>query len=86
MPVAIDTSVLISAEKIGDFDALLPEDEEGPYYIPPLAAAEFLVGTRRRSARTCVNAPHSFTRADSGLWYPASRRRTRRNWPRSLPN
>ncbi len=45
MPVAIDTSVLISAEKQGDFDTLLPEDEEGPYYIPSLAAAEFLVGT-----------------------------------------
>jgi len=45
MPVAIDTSVLVSAEKQGDFDKLLPEDEEGPYYIPPLAAAEFLVGT-----------------------------------------
>src|SRR2546422_297044 len=45
MPVAIDTSVLVSAEKQEDFDALLPENEEGPYYIPPLAAAEFLVGT-----------------------------------------
>ena len=45
MPVAIDTSVLISAEKHGDFDALLPEGEDGPYYIPALAAAEFLVGT-----------------------------------------
>jgi len=45
MPVAIDTSVLISAERLGDFDALLPEDEEGPYYIPALAASEFLVGT-----------------------------------------
>ena len=45
MPVAIDTSVLISAEKQGDFEKLLPEDEEGPYYIPALAAAEFLVGT-----------------------------------------
>ena len=45
MPVAIDTSILISAEKQGDFDALLPEGEEGPYYIPALAAAEFLVGT-----------------------------------------
>ncbi len=30
MPVAIDTSVLISAEKQGDFDQLLPEDE-GPF-------------------------------------------------------
>jgi predicted nucleic acid-binding protein len=45
MPVAIDTSVLISAEKLGDFDALLPENEDGPYYIPTFAAAEFLVGT-----------------------------------------
>ena len=45
MPVAIDTSVLISAEKGGNFDALLSEDEAGPFYIPPLAAAEFLVGT-----------------------------------------
>jgi predicted nucleic acid-binding protein len=46
MPVAIDTSVLISAEKEGDFDRLLPENEEGPYYIPALAASEFLVGTQ----------------------------------------
>jgi predicted nucleic acid-binding protein len=45
MPVAIDTSVLISAEKQGDFDALLPEGEEGPYYIPALAATKFLVET-----------------------------------------
>jgi len=45
MPVAIDTSVLIVAEKAGNFDALLPEFEEGPFYIPALAASEFLVGT-----------------------------------------
>jgi predicted nucleic acid-binding protein len=45
MPVAIDTSVLVSAEK-GAFDNLLPETEEGPYYIPALAASEFLVGTQ----------------------------------------
>ena len=45
MPVAIDTSVLICAEKTGDFESLLPENEDGPYYIPSLAAAEFLVGT-----------------------------------------
>jgi predicted nucleic acid-binding protein len=44
MPVAIDTSVLISAEKHGDLERLLPEGEEGPYYIPALAASEFLVG------------------------------------------
>ena len=46
MPVAIDTSVLVSAEKEGAFDNLLPETEEGPYYIPALAASEFLVGTQ----------------------------------------
>jgi predicted nucleic acid-binding protein len=44
MPVAIDTSVLISAEKQGDFGGLLPENEDGPYYVPALAASEFLVG------------------------------------------
>jgi predicted nucleic acid-binding protein len=59
MPVAIDTSILIAAEKEGDFERLLPVDEEGPYYIPAHAAAEFLVGThppvradlRQRAAR-----------------------------------
>ena len=46
MPVAIDTSVLICAERQGDLDGLLPENEDGPYYIPALAASEFLVGTQ----------------------------------------
>ena len=46
MPVAIDTSVLISAERQGGLDELLPENEDGPYYIPALAASEFLVGTQ----------------------------------------
>jgi predicted nucleic acid-binding protein len=45
MPVAIDTSVLIAAEQRSDFDGLLPENENGPFYIPAPAAAEFLVGT-----------------------------------------
>ncbi len=45
MPVAIDTSVLIAAERQSNFDAMLPEDEAGPYYIPAMAASEFLVGT-----------------------------------------
>jgi hypothetical protein len=48
MPVAIDTSVLISAERLGDFDRLLPENEGGPYYIPALAASEFLLGRTRQ--------------------------------------
>ena len=43
MPVAIDTSVLIRAEKSGDFENLLPGGDE-IYYIPVHAAAEFLVG------------------------------------------
>ncbi len=77
MPVAIDTSVLISAEKQGDFEALLPLDEEGPYYIPALAASEFLVGThppvradlRQRAARLYQTRfrvlVSSFTEADA---------------------
>jgi predicted nucleic acid-binding protein len=43
MPLAIDTSVLINAEKTGDFEDLLPDDN-AIYYIPAHAAAEFLVG------------------------------------------
>ena len=51
MPVAIDTSVLISAEKQEDFDALLPQGEEGPYYIPALAASSFWFGRRFAETR-----------------------------------
>src|SRR5437016_4526165 len=45
MPVAIDTSVLVQAERQGGLDNVLPRDENGPFYIPALAAAEFLIGT-----------------------------------------
>jgi predicted nucleic acid-binding protein len=45
MPVAIDTSALIEAEKHGSFEAVIPQRENGPFYIPALAAVEFLVGT-----------------------------------------
>src|SRR5881397_327251 len=46
MPVAIDTSVLVAAEKAGaGILPLLPPDDPGPYYVPAHAAAEFLVGT-----------------------------------------
>jgi predicted nucleic acid-binding protein len=45
MPVAIDTSILVEAERLGSLDAVLPRNENGPFYIPALAAAEFLVGT-----------------------------------------
>jgi predicted nucleic acid-binding protein len=63
MPVGIDTSVLVAAEKQGDFEKLLPQSEQGPYYIPALAATEFLVGThppvradlRHRASQLYVN-------------------------------
>jgi predicted nucleic acid-binding protein len=45
MPVAIDTSILVLAEREGGIEGLLPPDENGPFYIPALAATEFLVGT-----------------------------------------
>jgi predicted nucleic acid-binding protein len=45
MPVAIDTSILIEAEHAGSIGSFLPPDEAGPFYIPALAATEFLVGT-----------------------------------------
>ena len=45
MPVAIDTSILISAEKQGaGLSPILPAGET-EFYIPALAAAEFMVGT-----------------------------------------
>jgi predicted nucleic acid-binding protein len=43
MPAAIDTSVLVEAEKRGDLEALLPKGEDA-FYVPAHAAAEFLVG------------------------------------------
>jgi len=45
MPVAIDTSVLIAAERGTVALADLLEREAGPFYVPALAAAEFLAGT-----------------------------------------
>ena len=51
MPVAIDTSILIAAERAGGIADLLPADEEGPYYIPAHAAAEFLAGTHSPAPR-----------------------------------
>ncbi|TAK96621.1 MAG: PIN domain-containing protein [Verrucomicrobia bacterium] len=44
MPVAIDTSVLIAAEKLGSIESLIAT-HAGPFYIPAHVAAEFLVGT-----------------------------------------
>ena len=44
MPTAIDTSVLIAAEKSGVFFDFIA-GIEGELYIPAHAAAEFLVGT-----------------------------------------
>jgi predicted nucleic acid-binding protein len=44
MPVAIDTSVLIAAEKAGDVSRFAAASAE-TFYIPALAATEFLIGT-----------------------------------------
>lgn len=44
MPVGIDTSVLIAAEKWGGLEQFLPLDENS-FYVPAHAATEFLVGT-----------------------------------------
>jgi predicted nucleic acid-binding protein len=44
MRVAIDTSVLIAWEKSGGALDFL-DQENGPFYIPAHAAAEFLIGT-----------------------------------------
>jgi predicted nucleic acid-binding protein len=44
MPVAIDTSVLIAAEKIGGLEPFIAA-HDGLFYIPVHVAAEFLVGT-----------------------------------------
>ena len=44
MPVAIDTSVLIAAEKIGGLEPFIAA-HDGLFYIPAHVAAEFLVGT-----------------------------------------
>src|SRR5437867_2659472 len=66
MPVGIDTSVLIAAEKHGRIEQLLPS-EEGPFYIPALAATEFLVGIHppvradlRRRATDLYNSQFRF--------------------------
>ena len=69
MPVAIDTSVLIQAEKSGGLAQLLTSHPEA-FYIPAHAAAEYLVGThppvradlRERASRLYEN--HLRTRVD----------------------
>ena len=43
MPVAIDTSILVHADRSGEFENLLPDDG-GLFYISAHAAAEFLLG------------------------------------------
>lgn len=45
MPVALDTSALVEAEKAGSFESVLPRGQVEPFYVPAMAAAEFLVGT-----------------------------------------
>lgn len=50
MPVAIDTSILVHAEKFGGFEKMLPDDLI--FYIPAHAAAEFLVGAHLPESAT----------------------------------
>jgi predicted nucleic acid-binding protein len=67
MPVAIDTSVLIAAERLGRLQEILPAEEDGPFYIPALAAAEFLVGTHppvRAALRARARALYQTTYRD----------------------
>jgi predicted nucleic acid-binding protein len=45
MAIAIDTSVLIAGERGVLVLSELLEKEAGPFYVPALAAAEFLAGT-----------------------------------------
>ena len=56
MATAIDTSVLIEAEHGGSLDDL-PTLGEGPFYVPPHAAAEFLMGV------LLVKNPHTASKA-----------------------
>ena len=56
MATAIDTSVLIAAERGGTLEDYL-EAGEGPFYVPPHAAAEFLMGV------LLVKNPHTATTA-----------------------
>lgn len=60
MPVAVDTSILIHAEKSGAFESLLPDGAE-TYYIPVHAAAEFLIGAHLpKSAALRERARHTY--------------------------
>src|SRR5207247_10587426 len=66
MPAANDTNFLIAAEKHGRIEQVLPS-EEGPFYIPALAATEFLVGIHppvradlRRRATDLYNSQFRF--------------------------
>src|SRR5437867_12179413 len=62
MPVAIDTSVLVAAEKRGGIEQLL-RPEEGPFYIPALGATEFWWAFILPCAMTCDIGPHHSTTA-----------------------
>jgi len=43
MATALDTSILVKGQRAGNLQAFLTPDGE-PYYVPALAAAEFLLG------------------------------------------
>ena len=85
MPVAIDTSVLIEAERLGTVDAVLPREEDGPFYIPALAAAEFLLERSPRFVTTCDTGRSCSTRVNFSGWWMILLRQMQPRWPRSRP-
>jgi predicted nucleic acid-binding protein len=64
MAIAIDTSVLIAAERGFVTLADLLEKEAGPFYVPALAAAEYLAGTHLAGSETTRERARRFYEAE----------------------
>ena len=64
MAIAIDTSVLIAAERGLVTLADLLEKEVGPFYVPALAAAEYLAGTHLAGNETTRERARRFYEAE----------------------
>ncbi len=64
MAIAIDTSVLIAAERGSVTLADLLEKEVGPFYVPALAAAEYLAGTHLAGNETTRERARRFYEAE----------------------
>ena len=81
MPVAIDTSILIAAEKADDLEAVLSGIEER-IYVPAHAAAEFLVGTHPPVREDLRRRAQRLYEIHIRAWWTALMKATRLNWPR----